>query len=94
MNKYTVSQMSKLTNLSSYTLRYYERIGLLPDIARDNNGYRIYDDNDIALIRFLNCLKEAGMPVKTMVEFMRLMYAGENTIPLAVPYIAEATPGR
>lgn len=76
-NKYNVSQISTITKLSAYTLRYYEQIGLLPNIARDRNGYRIYSDNDIALIQFLNCLKGAGMPVKTMIEFIRLMYEGE-----------------
>ncbi|WP_274361940.1 MerR family transcriptional regulator [Paenibacillus thermotolerans] len=79
-NTFTIQQISKHTGLSSHTLRYYEKIGLLQAVRRDCNGYREYTESDIDWIHFLNRLKETGMKISDMKRFSDLRYQGETTI--------------
>ena len=76
----TIKEVSELTGLTSYTLRYYEKEGILQEIKRDDSGYRKYSQKDIDILRFLNCLKKAEMSVKEIKEFASLLYRGESTV--------------
>lgn len=69
------------TGISAHTLRYYERIGLLPPIGRDTGGHRRYSEADVGSIRFLTMLRATGMPIREMIEFVELTKAGDDTIP-------------
>jgi len=75
----TIQQTAKKTNISSHTLRYYERIGLILDINRAPNGHRRYVDADIEWIAFLKQLKATGMPLTLMQEFAELRRQGDQT---------------
>jgi DNA-binding transcriptional MerR regulator len=69
---YSISEISKLTGITAYTLRYYEKIGLLPNPTRLNekiNGVRRYDDQDLRFIRFIYGLKQTGMKLKDIALF-------------------------
>lgn len=76
----TIRHVSELTGLSAYTLRYYEDIGLLGSIPRDENGHRCFSTEDITWIDFLSRLKATGMPIAKMVEFADLKRTGESTL--------------
>lgn len=69
---YTIKQVATLTGLSAYTLRFYEQVGLIGPVARASNGHRQYAEHDLDRIRFLMRLRETGMPLKTMVNFVAL----------------------
>ncbi len=72
--------MAKTTGLTEYTLRYYERIGLVKFIARKDNGHRQYSSNDLQWIEFLMRLRATGMPIRDMQRFAELRYQGDKTV--------------
>lgn len=76
----TIQQVAAATGLSSYTLRYYERIGLLDPIGRATSGHRRYTTHDIEWIAFLNRLRAIGMPIRQMQEYAELRRLGACTI--------------
>nr|MDH3078452.1 MerR family transcriptional regulator [Bacillus velezensis]WGE00380.1 MerR family transcriptional regulator [Bacillus velezensis] len=67
---YTIGQVSKISGFSIDTLRYYEKIGLLPPPQRKESGVRIYFQKDIDTLSFLRCLKKTGLSVEEMTEFI------------------------
>lgn len=79
---YTVKQMATLTGVSAHTLRYYEKINLLLDVGRDNNGYRRFVQADVEWINFLRELKATGMPLAQMQRFAELRRQGDETASL------------
>ncbi len=74
-----IQNISSITGLSTYTLRYYENIGLLSNIERDENGYRTYRQTDILWIDFLIKLRKTGMPIINMKRFAELRRQGDST---------------
>ncbi|NED99992.1 MerR family transcriptional regulator [Phytoactinopolyspora halotolerans] len=81
MATYTPSQVAAKTGFSLDTLRYYERIGLLGDIARTSGGRRTYDDDDLGWLGMVQCLRDTGMPIADMLRFAELCRNGDDTIP-------------
>lgn len=79
-NQYTIQQLSQKTGLSVHTLRYYERIGLLEGIPRDEHGYRLYRESDLLWVEFLMRLRGTGMPISGMKRFSDLRSEGDSTI--------------
>lgn len=77
---YSINEISRLTKLSKYTLRYYEKEGLVPKIKRNSSGYRIYNEKDLEWLTFLLKVKETGMPIQTLKRFSRIMF-NPKTIP-------------
>ena len=75
----TIQQVAEETDVSSHTLRYYERIGLILDVNRAPNGHRRYTDDDIEWIAFLKHLKATGMPLAQMQKFAELRRQGDGT---------------
>jgi DNA-binding transcriptional MerR regulator len=75
----TVQEASDKTGLSAHTIRYYERIGLLPSIERASNGHRRYSADDIGWIEFLKCLRSTGMPISEMQRYVELQQEGDST---------------
>ncbi len=76
----TISEVSEKYELSADTLRYYERIGLIPRVQRKANGVRNYSQEDCQLIEFIKCMRSAGMPVDSLVHYFALLRQGEETI--------------
>lgn len=76
-----IGQLAKRTGLSAHTIRYYERIGLLPYADRDGGGQRDYDTSILAWIGFLGRLKTTGMPIRDMLRYAELRAEGDHTGP-------------
>lgn len=91
--EYTIQEVAEIKNLSAHTLRYYERIGVLQPIERHDNGHRRYHAEDLGWIDFLKLLRETGMPVQQMKEFMDLARAGDATIAERVTVLSEHRAG-
>lgn len=77
---YTIKEAAEATGVSAHTLRYYERIGLLEPVGRETNGRRFYSEGDIYSVRFLTMLRATGMPIREMLTFMQLTWAGDETV--------------
>lgn len=67
---YTIKQTADQTGVSEDTIRYYEKIALLPRAERRDNGHRVYREEDLRTIRLLSCLKKTGMPLEEMRPFL------------------------
>ena len=78
---YTMKQVCQKTGLSYDTLKFYCNEGLVPNVKRDKNNYRIFNENDIAWINSLSCLKNCDMSIMEMKEYLQLCLKGEATIP-------------
>jgi DNA-binding transcriptional MerR regulator len=78
----SIQNISAITGLSTYTLRYYEKIGLLSAIERDVNGYRRYSMDDISCIDFLIKLRNTDMPISEIKKFSELRRQGNSTVTL------------
>ena len=76
----TIAEVSKKTDLSTDTLRYYERIGLIPEVERTESGIRNYTDYDIGWIEFAKCMRSAGMSIESLIEYIKLYNKGDATI--------------
>ena len=81
MTVYTIDEAAGRMGLSKHTLRYYEREGLLPSIAKTSNGHRSYTEDDLGWVRFLQLLRATGMPIREMKAFVNITWAGDHTIP-------------
>ncbi len=77
----SIQQAATRSNVSVHTLRYYERIGLLPAIARDSNGQRRYSEYDLGAVHILLRLRDTGMPIQGMKKFASLLAQGDSAIP-------------
>lgn len=78
---YTMKQACEKTGLTYDTLKFYCNEGLVPNVKRDKNNYRIFSDKDIEWINSLSCLKSCGMSITEMKEYLDLCLKGEETIP-------------
>ena len=78
---YSMKEVCKTRNLSYDTLKYYCNEGLVPNVKRDKNNYRVFDDKDLAWLDTLACLKRCGMSIKEIKEYMLLCLKGEVSIP-------------
>lgn len=78
---YTMKQTCLQTHLSYETLKFYCNQGLVPNVKRDPNNHRIFDEQDVAWINSLTCLKKCGMSIQEMKEYLQLCLEGEKTIP-------------
>lgn len=76
-----IAEVSQRFGISLDTLRYYERIGLLPPVKRNGSGIREYDEQDLRWIDFIQCMKRAGLPLDSLREYVQLVQQGDETIP-------------
>ena len=76
----TIAEVSKQYNISADTLRYYERIGLIPPVNRNKNGIRDYTDVDRKWVDFIKCMRSAGLPIEVLIEYVTLFRQGNSTI--------------
>ncbi|MEL6148386.1 MAG: MerR family transcriptional regulator [Chloroflexota bacterium] len=89
MTGYTIAQASHKTGLSAYTLRYYEDIGLLEPVERAANGHRRYSDDDLGRISFLLKLRNTGMSLDDMLQFVQLYREGDESAELRHAMLSE-----
>ncbi len=75
-----IAEVSESYSISSDTLRYYERIGLIPPINRDKSGISDYNEIDIRRVEFIKCMRNAGLPIEVLIEYMELVQQGDRTI--------------
>ena len=78
---YTMMQVCKETNLTYQALKFYCNEGLIPNVKRDKNNRRIFDERDLKWIKHLVCLKKCGMSIQEMKEYLDLCLQGQSTIP-------------
>ena len=76
----TIAQVAKQFDVTPDTLRYYEKIGLIPPVERSSGGIRNYTDYDCGWISFIKCMRSAGVSVETLVEYVKLFHEGDSTI--------------
>ena len=76
----TIAEVSKKFDLSQDTLRYYERIGLIPGVDRNKSGNRDYTEEDCKWVEFIKCMRGAGLPIEVLIEYVTLFQQGDETI--------------
>jgi DNA-binding transcriptional MerR regulator len=75
-----ISEVSQQCEISADTLRYYERIGLLPPVNRTESGIRDYSELDVRRVEFIKCMRTAGLPVEMLIEYYRLVQQGDESM--------------
>ena len=78
---YTIKDISEKTGMSAHTLRFYDKKGLLTFVKRSESGIRLFTDKDLENLYTIHCLKESGMSLAKIKEFMELFAQGNSTIP-------------
>ena len=78
---YSMKEACALTDMTYENLKFYCNEGLVPNVKRDGRNYRVFDDHDIKWIQSLNCLKNCGMSIAEMKEYLALCLEGERSIP-------------
>ena len=86
---YTMMQVCKKTNMTYQALKFYCNEGLVPNVKRDKNNRRVFDERDVAWISSLTCLKKCGMSIQEMKEYLSLCLLGEATIPQRKEMLAQ-----
>lgn len=86
---YTMMQVCREVGMTYQTLKFYCNEGLVPNVKRDKNNRRIFDEKDIKWINDLTCLKRCGMSIQEMKEYLDLCLQGASTIPLRKELLAK-----
>lgn len=76
----TISEVSEKYDISVETLRYYERIGLIPPVNRNKNGIRDYNETDCNWVNYMKCMRSAGLSIESLIEYTTLFRQGISTI--------------
>ncbi|MBY0099490.1 MerR family transcriptional regulator [Mesobacillus maritimus] len=80
MNTYSIGEVAKELSLTVYTLRYYDKEGLMPFVDRTPSGTRVFKDSDIEALKIIECLKSTGMPIKEIKAFIDWCSEGDSTL--------------
>lgn len=75
-----IAQVSQSYDISSDTLRYYERIGLIAPVNRNGSGIRDYTELDLRRVEFIKCMRSAGLPIEVLIEYVGLVQQGDATV--------------
>ena len=75
-----IAEVSEHFGISADTLRYYERVGLVPPVNRSENGIRDYTETDLSRVEFIKCMRTAGLPIEVLIEYVGLIRQGDQTI--------------
>lgn len=86
---YTIAQAAEICGLTTHTLRYYDKEGLLPFVERNNAGIRKFKDGDFEWLALISCLKSTGMPVKRIRQFIEWCMQGDATFAQRLNVLAE-----
>ena len=74
-----IKKVSEVTGISADTIRYYERIGLMPRVTRNQSGIRDFTEREIGLLEFVRCFRKAGVSVEALIDYVALLEEGEGT---------------
>ena len=77
---YLIGEISRITELSNYTLRYYEKEGLIKSIERNSSGLRVFTDDHIELLKIVKCLKDTGMTISNIKKYISLCQDGVDSM--------------
>lgn len=80
MDTYSISEVAKKLNLTTYTLRYYDKEGLIPFVKRTPSGTRQFKDSDVEALKIIECLKSTSMPIKEIKHFIDWCSIGDSTL--------------
>ena len=86
---YSIQDVSKKTGLSAHTLRYYEKEGLISGVERTQGGFRQYTDEDLERLGLICCLKNTGMSIQEIAQFVQLTRQGDHTLKERVELLQE-----
>lgn len=85
----TIAEVSKKFDITADTLRYYERIGLIPPVPRTKSGIRDYDDVSCGWIELMKCMRSAGVQIEALIEYVALFQQGPDTAPARKAILVE-----
>lgn len=76
----TISEVSKKYNLTADTIRYYERIGLIPPVHRNSSGNRDFLEEDCNWVEFIKCMRNAGLSIEALIDYVAMFQRGNETV--------------
>lgn len=85
----TITEVSQKYELTPDTLRYYERIGLIPPVTRNSSGNRDYTEEDCRWVKFIKCMRSAGLSIESLIEYVSLFQQGIATVALRKELLIE-----
>ena len=85
----TIKEVSEHFDLSADTLRYYERIGLIPRVPRNKSGVRDYDEESCQWVQLIKCMRKAGVQIEALIEYVALYRQGDDTVDARRDILAE-----
>ena len=85
----TIKEVSEKYDIPSETLRYYERVGVIPPVTRTAGGIRDYSDTDIQWVENAKCMRAAGLPIEVIIEYLRLFREGDSIIKARLDLLSE-----
>lgn len=85
----TIKEVSESMSITADTLRYYERVGMIPPVHRTESGIRDYTEEDLNWVKLAVCMRSAGLPVEVMIEYLKLYQQGDVTIPARLQLLIE-----
>lgn len=85
----TIKEVSEKYNISQDTLRYYERIGMIPAINRTPGGIRNYEESDLGWVELAICMRSAGLPIEALIEYVKLYQQGDTTFAARLQLLQE-----
>ena len=77
----TIKEVAERYHLTQDTLRYYERVRMIPEVHRTSGGIRDYQEEDLRWLELALCMRKAGLSMEAMIEYLRLYQEGDETIP-------------
>ncbi|MCH4207523.1 MAG: MerR family transcriptional regulator [Solobacterium sp.] len=85
----TIKEVSEKYGITQDTLRYYERVGMIPTVTRTAGGIRDYQESDLAWVELALCMRSAGLPIEAMIDYVRMFQQGDSTIPARLQLLSE-----
>ena len=76
----TIKEVAEKYHISQDTLRYYERVKMIPEVTRTSGGIRDYQEEDLKWVELAICMRSAGLPIEVMIEYVKLFQQGDDTI--------------
>lgn len=89
----TIKEVSEKYGISQDTLRYYERVGLIPAVSRTPGGIRNYDEDALGWVENAICMRNAGVPIEALIEYVKLFQEGDSTIQARLELLKEQLAG-
>ena len=89
----TIKEVSEKYDISQDTLRYCERVGLIPAVSRTSGGIRNYDDEALSWVENAICMRSAGVPIEALIEYVKLFQEGDSTIQARLELLQEQLAG-